>query len=84
MPVVKYLGDKKFICGDNLTYVDFIIFEMIDFCQWLSDGKLGTSYPTLLPYFDRIKNLPRLKDYWPNDSKCIKRPFNNKIAKLNN
>ena len=35
-PLVFYLGDKQFLCGDNVTYIDFIMFELCDFMQWLS------------------------------------------------
>ena len=83
-PVATYLGKKNFLMGDNVTYVDFILFELCDFMTWMTDGQLYVRYPNLKDYFNRIKQLPRLKEFFENDAVCIKRPFNNKIAKLNN
>ncbi len=83
-PLVAYLGDKKFLVGDNVTYIDFVFFEMIDFMTFISQGDLFTRYPKLAEYHSRVKDLPKLKAFYGNDKKCIKRPFNNKIAKLNN
>ena len=40
--------------------------------------------PSLQSYFDRVKALPRLKNYYADDNKCIKRPYNGPMAKLNN
>ena len=27
-PIVKWLGDKQYLMGDNLCYLDFIMFEI--------------------------------------------------------
>ena len=35
-PLVAYLGDKQFLVGDDVTYVDFIFFELINFMSWIS------------------------------------------------
>ena len=35
-PLVAYLGDKQFLTGDDVTYVDFIFFELINFMGWIS------------------------------------------------
>jgi len=82
--IQKFLGSKKFLVGDNVTYVDFILFELCDFMMWVTDGQLFTKFPNLKDYFNRVKQLPRLKEFYENDAKCIKRPYNNKVAKLNN
>ena len=83
-PLVTYLGSKTFLCGENLTYVDFIFFELCDFMDWIAEGQLMQRYPDLQAYHDRVKALPKLCDFYNDDTKCIKRPYNNKIAKLNN
>ena len=83
-PIVAYLGEKSYLIGQNITYVDFILFEMCDLMNWISEGKLFEQNPTLEAYHDRIKNLPRLKQYYEDDTRCMKKPFNNKVAKLNN
>ena len=30
-PMVYYLGDSKYICGPEVTYPDFLLFELCDF-----------------------------------------------------
>ena len=83
-PVVNYLGTKNFLVGDNVTYVDFIFFELCDFMDWISQGVLYERNPSLQTYHERMRTLPRLSEFYGDDSKCIKKPFNNKVAKLNN
>ena len=83
-PLVNYLGENQYLCGNNVTYVDFIFFELCDFMDWISQGMLYERNPTLQAYHNRVKSLPRLAEFYADDRKCIKRPFNNKVAKLNN
>ena len=83
-PIVTYLGEKKFIVGNNVTYVDFTLFELCELMQWISEGQLFTNYPNLLQYCDRVKALPKLAEFYADDTRCMKAPFNNKVAKLNN
>ena len=83
-PLVTFLGQKTYLCGENLTYVDFIFFELCDFMDWIAEGNLFMQHPSLKAYSDRIKALPRLAEFYADDTRCIKRPYNNKIAKLNN
>ena len=82
--IANYLGGKKYLVGDNVTYIDFILFELCDFMSWLTDGAIYTQHLNLEAYFHRVKELPKLKEFFEDDEKCIKRPFNNKEAKLNN
>ena len=83
-PIVQFLGDKPFLVGNDVTYVDFTLFEMCDLMNWISEGQLFEQNPTLKQYYERVKALPRLNDYYNDDSRCMKKPFNNKVAKLNN
>ena len=83
-PLVNFLGEKPYLCGDNITYVDFVFFELCDFMDWIAEGQLFVQKPSLKAYSDRVKALPRLAEFYADDAKCIKRPYNNKIAKLNN
>ena len=81
--VSKFLGSKHFIAGDNVTWVDFYIFEQIEVFAWITEGEFLTRYPNLAEYHKRIAALPRFSEYYHSD-RFVKRPFNNKMAKLNN
>ena len=83
-PIVEFMGDKKFLVGEEPTYVDFTMFELIELMQFVSQGALFVRYPKLEVYSNRITSLPRLCEYYADDSRCMKRPFNNKVAKINN
>ena len=83
-PIVAFLGDKSFLAGDNVTYVDFTFFELCDLMNWLSEGRLFAEQEKLAAYSGRMKELPKLKEFYADDEKCMKRPYNNKVAKLNN
>ena len=52
--------------------------------EFISEGQLCQQIPTLGAYQERVKSLPKLAEYYADDDKCMKRPFNNKVAKLNN
>ena len=46
-PLVNFLADKKFLCGNNVTYVDFVFFELCDFMNWISQEMLYERFPSL-------------------------------------
>ena len=81
--VVDFLGDKKFIVGDYLTFVDFYIFEQIELLNLGSDGDLLRRFPKLAKYHDNMKSLPRVSEFY-NSEKLMKIPMVNKVAKINN
>ena len=81
--VGKVLLGKKFVCGDDLTYVDFFLFEKIEVANFLSEGEFLKNYPIFIDFHKRITSLPRFSDYY-NSDKFMRGPFNNKIAKINN
>ena len=85
-PIVYYLNNKKYICGAKVTYPDFLLFELIDLMEWVTQGMLLSRYTGLVEYYNRVKSLPRLEEYYNGDEStgCLKRPFFTKIAKLNN
>ncbi|GFS39622.1 glutathione S-transferase Mu 1 [Nephila pilipes] len=61
-PWEKFIGDHKYLIGDDITYVDFIAYETLDFYRLLyPDALLG--FTNLRAYHNRMKNLPSLQDY---------------------
>ena len=84
-PIVAWFekDGKHYIAGHELSFVDFIYFELLELQDFITEGKIYTAYPTLKAYRDRIQNLPKVKEYYESDQ-CMKRPFNNTVDKLNN
>ena len=80
--VQKFLDDKKFIVGDYVTWVDFFVFEQIELFDYISEGAFTKKYPALGAYHERIASLPKFSQYY-NSAKFMKKPFNNKISKIN-
>ena len=93
--VSKFLTGKSFVAGDYITWVDFFVFEQVELFAWITQGEYIPSkeeyigfdflakYPVLAEYHKRIAALPKFAEYYKSD-KFVSRPFNNKVAKLNN
>eukprot|EP00347_Sterkiella_histriomuscorum_P010535 403375911 len=81
--VNDYMEGKSFGVGDYITYVDFQFLETLDFVNWISNGEVYEKYPRLQEYFNRVSEIPEIKEYVQSD-RFLKKPFNNKVAKLNN
>lgn len=81
--VSKFLGDKPFIVGDYVTWVDFFIWEQVEMFEWVTDGEFLKSFPNFAAYHKRVAALPKFAEYVSSD-RFMKAPYNNKVAKLNN
>ena len=49
-PIVEFLGEKKFLVCEDVTYVDFTMFELCELMQFISQGELFRRYPKLEAY----------------------------------
>ena len=80
--VVEFLGSKKFLTGDDVTWVDFYFVEMIELLSKQDEG-LFDKYPTLKTYKESVFGLPKVAEYLASES-CKEKTytFNNKSAKL--
>ncbi|RWS25455.1 glutathione S-transferase Mu 1-like isoform X2 [Leptotrombidium deliense] len=58
----KFLGDRKFILGDKLTYVDFLLYEVLDFHRLFEATSLN-AYENLKSYLERFEALPAIEKY---------------------
>ncbi|GFS39619.1 glutathione S-transferase Mu 1 [Nephila pilipes] len=58
----NFLGDRKFLAGDNLTYVDFMAYDVFDFIRIIHESALD-DFPAILAFQNRIKTLPELQEY---------------------
>jgi len=77
-PFERFLGDNKWMAGGNLTWADFIVWEMLEQHQMFKPGCLA-NFPKLTGYYKRFKEEPRIKKFMES-SKCFEGPVNNKFA----
>ncbi|KAF8777974.1 Glutathione S-transferase Mu 3 like protein [Argiope bruennichi] len=58
----KCLEGRKFLAGDDVTYVDFLVMENLDYYRLFHETILD-DYPSVKAYLSRMKNLPELQGY---------------------
>lgn len=61
-PWAEHLDGRAWALGDRLTYVDFLLYEGLD---WNHEFKPAAfdKYPVLLAYIKRFEDLPNIKEY---------------------
>jgi len=74
----KYLGDKTFFVGKKLTFVDFIIYELLDQHK-LFEISMFENCQNLLDFVSKFENIPEIKEFMSSE-KFFKGPINNKDA----
>ena len=66
--------------GDTLTFVDFVMYELVDQHKCLVPACLK-KYPNLEAFQTRFEELPKIAEYMKS-SAFMKAPMNNKMAKF--
>lgn len=61
-----FLNNKKWIMGDLLTYVDFLLFEYLDW-HVLLDKTILEAFPNIAAYCERFRKLPAIEAYMKSD-----------------
>ena len=67
-----------YVTGDNITYIDFNLWEMLDEISVFHEETFH-KYPKLVAYHKRIAELPAIAEYL-NSPHYMKRPFNGETA----
>lgn len=75
-----FLGKKSWFAGESLTFVDFVMYELIDQHKFLAPACLK-NYPNLEEFMTRFEELPKIAAYMKS-SAFMKTPLNNKMAKF--
>ncbi|XP_031572852.1 glutathione S-transferase Mu 3-like [Actinia tenebrosa] len=75
-----FLGEEKFFVGEKITFVDFVMYELLDQHK-VFDASLLEPHANLKAYLERIEALPAIAAYMKSD-KFITRPINNPIARF--
>lgn len=85
VPLINALGKKDYMMGETITYIDFLMLELLDFMQFLTTNAFleQKENKPLIKYVKRIKGIKQIKKYLASD-RFLEKPFNNKIAKINN
>ncbi|CAG2117287.1 unnamed protein product, partial [Medioppia subpectinata] len=60
--LVKYLGANNWLTGGQLSYVDFLAYETLDWLKRFTPDTIG-KFPTVGQYLDRFEALPAIKTY---------------------
>ena len=63
-PIVKALGDKKFLIGAEPVFTDFFFFEVLQSFICFTDGQVLKDHPTLETYNKNFKELQGVKEYF--------------------
>eukprot|EP01121_Diplochlamys_sp_Union-15-3_P012913 TRINITY_DN3937_c0_g1_i1.p1 TRINITY_DN3937_c0_g1~~TRINITY_DN3937_c0_g1_i1.p1 ORF type:complete len:227 (-),score=33.79 TRINITY_DN3937_c0_g1_i1:59-739(-) len=72
-----FLGDKKWFIGDNLTWPDFVLFELFDQTRLMVPHAFD-SFPRLANFVKRFESIPEISEYLKSD-RAVKR-VNNRMA----
>ena len=74
LPLVKHLGQKSFLNGEQVCVADFVLFEMCELLYKLQGDDAWAHFPTLQPYHARIAELPGMKEFYESD-RMVRAPF---------
>lgn len=76
----KFLATKSWYAGSSLTFVDFVMYELVDQHKFLAPNCLK-KFPNLEAFQARFEELPQIAEYMKS-SAFMKTPLNNKMAKF--
>ena len=76
----KFLGDNQWFAGENITFPDFVMYELLDQHRIMSPD-LVAKFPKLVDFLNRFEQLPRIAAYMKSD-RFLRAPINNKMAKF--
>lgn len=77
----NFLGDRKFVAGDYVTFVDFFLFEFLD-SQVVFSEDILKNFPSVEAYYKRVASLPGVEKYLKSD-KFIRYPFYSPLSHFN-
>jgi glutathione S-transferase len=62
----KFLGSRPWFAGENITFVDFVMYELLDQHRQL-DKVMLAKYGKLIEYLDRFEKLPKMEAYMKSE-----------------
>jgi len=73
-----FLGEKQWFAGGQITYVDFVLYELLDQHR-LFEPTLLDDFANIKAFLDRFEALQAIRDYMQS-GEYMQRPVNNKSA----
>ena len=61
-----FLGDNPWFAGANISFVDFIMYELLDQHRILAPEVI-TTFPKLVDFLNRFEKLPAIEAYMKSD-----------------
>ena len=87
-PVVEFMqnrGGEALLGDSNLCYLDFYLFELVMYMEFITNEQLFEWYPILKQYKFYMAELPYLSSYLESEDPCVTTyPFSMRFAKINN
>ncbi|GCC34010.1 glutathione S-transferase Mu 1-like [Chiloscyllium punctatum] len=74
-----FLGKRPWFAGDKITFVDFLMYELLDEHR-VFESKCLEEFQNLKDFVDHFEALEKIAAYMKSD-RFMKGPFNNKMAK---
>lgn len=86
-PLIQTIVDqletgRTWLCGEQLTWLDFYFFELVLYLHMVSGDVVMTHYAVLGQYVERFQQLERFRDIWADENKCMRWPFNGDMATI--
>jgi glutathione S-transferase len=82
-PFNKFLENKTYLVGDYLTFVDFLLYELLELIDFISGSISLVNFENLRNLLNNMRNSDFMKTH-RESGRFVERPFNNKMAKINN
>jgi len=74
-----FMGNKKFILGDKITYLDFYLYEVL-YGHSLFAPEVFNKFQNLKKFLKTIENLPAISSYMKSD-RYVPTPVFSKLSK---
>lgn len=78
--IEKVLGNKSYLVGEKLTYVDFLLYELLDQLKLFQSDCLD-NHSILRKFKNRFEEIPEIKKFMKSE-KFMKWPINGAMAKF--
>ena len=68
--LVKMLGAQKYFCGDNVSYADFALYNIMDLVRLVEPGVIS-EHNNITAWMSRVEQLPGVKEFLNSRPSCI-------------